>query len=118
MIKNSIEVFNFTLKDIPRAAYTLFRAFEHDPLMMWIFGSKQAYENKGLELFKTWVKYCVLYGTVIRTNNFESVAIRRKPGDTKLRLWRILRSGMYKNPVRPGPSPCVFLVFLMIASPI
>ena len=93
-----MEVLNITLKDIPQAAYTLFRAFEYDPLMMWIFGNKQAYENKGLELFKTWVKYCVLYGTAIRTSNFESVAIRKKPGDTKLRLWRILRSGMYNNP--------------------
>jgi GNAT superfamily N-acetyltransferase len=97
-------VFNIKLAEIEQAAITLFYAFENDPLMLWIFGDKQSYKAKAIPLFKTWIKYCVLYGLALRTDNFESVGLRKKPGDLKLSFWRILRSGMYKNPKILGES--------------
>ncbi|MBA3535353.1 MAG: hypothetical protein H0T84_01900, partial [Tatlockia sp.] len=91
-------LFKIKNNEIEQAAITLFYAFENDPLILWIFGDKQSYKAKAIPLFKTWVKYCVLYGLALRTENFESVGLRKKPGDLNLGFWRVIRSGMYKNP--------------------
>lgn len=93
-----IEVKEITASEIEQAATTLFYAFENDPLIQWIFGDKQLYAEQGIPVFNTWVKYCMLYGKAFRTNNFESVALRRKPGDDKFTFWRMLRAGMLKAP--------------------
>lgn len=97
-MNNNIEVIEIKQDEIDQAAITLFYAFAEDPMMLWIFGDKQFYTDKGMAVIKTWVKYCVLYGKAIRTNNFEAVAIFRKPGDTKLSFWRMFRAGMLKAP--------------------
>ena len=95
---NIVEVREITPNEIEQAAKTLFAAFENDPLMLWIFGDKRLYNEKAVAVLKTWVKYCVLYGKAFRTNNFEAIALRRKPGDTHFSFWRMLRSGMVTTP--------------------
>jgi GNAT superfamily N-acetyltransferase len=95
---SQIEVNNIKLDEVRNAAITLFHAFKEDPLITWIFQDKKLYEEKAVELFETWVKYCVLYGKGIKTNDFKSIALRKKPGDLKLPIWRLFRSGMFKTP--------------------
>lgn len=57
-----------------------------------------------LALYQTWVKYCVLYGKAFKTPNFESIALRKAPGDSTLTLWRMLRTGMLKTPKLMGKA--------------
>lgn len=86
------------LPEIEAAAKTLSSAFINDPLMLWIFGDQESYHTKSIACFKTWVKYCVLYGKAFRTENFESIALRKCPYDAKLTFWHMLRAGMLKTP--------------------
>lgn len=97
-MNTQITVSDIQMNEIEKAAVTLFHAFKNDPLMKWVFGDENLYQEKAVELFETWVKYCVLYGKAFKTNNFEAVALRRKPGDIKFTLWRIFRSGMLRTP--------------------
>ena len=87
---------------IRQAATTLHQSFKQDPLIRWIFIHDDHYAQKGLPVFETWVKYAVLYGRAFKTNHFESVALRKKPGDLKTSFWRIFRSGMLKTPTLLG----------------
>ena len=48
--------------------------------------------------FSSIIKYCIRYGKAYRTANFEAVACRKLPGDTRFTLWRMFRSGMLKLP--------------------
>jgi hypothetical protein len=86
-----------TKREIPEAAKTLSQAFVNDPLMLWLFGTQDAYNKNSQVLFSTWINYCIRYGKAFRTESFESVALRKVPGDTKLSLWRMLRSGLLKT---------------------
>ena len=86
-----------TKNEISEAAKSLSQAFENDPLMLWLFGTQDAYNKNSQALCSTWVNYCVRYGKAFRTESFESVALLKVPGDTKLSLWRMLRSGMLKT---------------------
>jgi len=97
-MKSEINVIEIKLNEIEQAANVLANAFKNDPLMQWIFGDNQSYEEKSMPIYKTWVKYAVLYGKAIRTNQFEAVALRKKPGDLKEGSWRLFRSGMLKTP--------------------
>lgn len=101
---NIIEVKEIIESEIEQAAITLFNAFENDALIQWIFGDKRLYTQQGIPVFKTWIKYCVLYGKAFRTNHFEAVALRKKPGDNKFTFWRMWRSGMLKAPALLGKA--------------
>lgn len=91
-------VFPIAATEIFRAAETLTKAFKNDTMMQWLLETPEEYDLKAHALFETWIKYCVLYGVALRTENFESIALRRKPGDIRLSFWRILRSGMTQLP--------------------
>lgn len=94
----TLPVYPIKLNEVHTAAKTLSQAFETDPLMHWLFADDTKYQNLATDLFATWVNYGIRYGMALRTENFESVAIRRRPGDTTFSLWRLLRSGMLKTP--------------------
>lgn len=96
-MRDKILVSNIDISEKSRAANTLFHAFSEDPLISWIFENEKAYQEKGIAIFETWIKYAILYGKAFKTNHFESVAIRRKPGDVKFTLWRVFRSGILKT---------------------
>jgi len=95
---NQILVSPVAPEEITLAATTLYHAFYDDPLIRWLFVDENNYQKNGLRIYEGWVKYCVLYGKALKTPHFESVGLRRKPGDDKLTFWRLLRSGMYKAP--------------------
>ncbi len=97
-MSNKIEITSITLNEIEKAASTLFQAFKHDSLLQWIYADQTAYDEKGISIIRTWVKYCILYGKAYRTQNFEAIALRKIPGDTHLTFWRMLRSGMLSTP--------------------
>ncbi len=98
LLKDPITVSDISPHEIDETANTLFCAFQNDPMMQYIFDGEENYQSKGPAVIKTWIAYCVRYGKAFRTSGFESVGIRRKPGDLKMSLWRILRSGMIKTP--------------------
>ena len=90
-------VFNISLSDVSQAAHTLCEAFQNDPMCIWLFGSKDNFSKNAQAILETWVRYCVLYGYAFRTEDFEAIALRKKPYDTKFSLWRGFRSGMLKS---------------------
>lgn len=84
--------------EISRAARVLQEAFSDDPFLRWVFIDEESYVENAYNLFHCCVKYAVLYGYAWRTENFEGVALRKKPGDTKDSIWRLLRSGLIFMP--------------------
>lgn len=79
------------------AAETLHKALAEDPLIRWMFVDEAGYQQS-VPIISTWVKYCVLYGLAYRTEQFESVALRKMPGDLTTSLWKTFRSGMIRSP--------------------
>jgi len=91
-------IYKIYYSEISASANTLKMAFADDPLMMWVFGNKNHYLKTSQKAIETWVKYCVYYGLAYRTEKFESIALRKLPGDIHTSWWRILRSGMFRMP--------------------
>jgi len=89
---------HITLNESERAAETLANAFYNDALIRWLIGQTDDYFNTAKALFKTWINYAVRYGIALRTENFEAIALRLKPGQTKMTMWKMLRAGMFKTP--------------------
>ena len=110
MQKPTIAVLPITKNDIARAAETLYHAFLDDPVYQWLFISKENYQKNGRLMFGLWIKYCVLYGTALRTQHFESIALLRKPGDQVSSLWRRLRSGMIPYAAKLGRKSTMRLI--------
>lgn len=101
MVLNGVmntKVYPITFSEVDQAAETLFLAFHKDALMTWLMGGEDNYQSNAKPLIATWITYCIRYGIAIRTEGFEAVALRRKPGDIKFTFWRMLRSGMLKTP--------------------
>jgi ribosomal protein S18 acetylase RimI-like enzyme len=94
----TITVKNIIYSEVDQASETLYQAFKSDKMMQWLFVNKENYDNNAKALFKTWLQYGIRYGVALRTEQYEAIAIRRKPGDTKFGFWRMLRSGMLKTP--------------------
>lgn len=84
--------------DIAKASETLFRAFENDALLLWLFGGKDNYHQKALKPFQTWTKWCVDYGMAFATDNLAAVTLWKKPGNHRFTLWQLLRTGMLLTP--------------------
>ena len=54
--------------------------------MQWLAVIPEDYGRNGQALFETWVNYGIRYGVALRTEHFEAVTIRRKPGGVKFGL--------------------------------
>ncbi|ODN41770.1 hypothetical protein [Piscirickettsia litoralis] len=93
-----MNVCNITETEASGAAEILSVAFEQDPFMLWVFGSQEDYLQKSQKFYKLCIQYCIHYGYALRTENFEAVALRKKPGDISFSFWRMMRSGMMKAP--------------------
>ncbi|GEM_PF-830328 len=96
-VRKEVKVHLLKQNEVDQAAEVLKQAFLTDALMLWMFGSSMAYSKYSQTVFSTWVRYCLLYGVVYRTEDFSSVAILKKPGFTEFTLWGIIRSGMIFN---------------------
>jgi len=101
-MNENYKIYPIQKTEITQAVNTLHLAFRDDPLMLWIFGNQSNYQTRGKSLLLPCIQYCILYGIVYRTENFEAVALRRKPGDLKMSFWRLIRSGMIKTPSMLG----------------
>lgn len=97
-MENEIKVSDIHKNETAQAAASLSRAFQNDPMMRWLIPNDEDYQRMAIPLFETWVKYAVLYGKALRTENFEAIALRKKPGDIEFSFWRGFRSGMLKTP--------------------
>jgi len=84
--------------EIDRAVETIFAAFINDPVMLWLFGGVDGYHQHARFAIKTWVRWSMLYGLAIATDNCEAVALRRKPGKQEFTFWGMLRTGMFLYP--------------------
>lgn len=93
-----MSVHHITANETGQAATSLHEAFRNNLMMQWLAVTPENYEKNGKALFETWLNYGARYGMALRTENFESIAIRRKPGDIKFSIWRMLRSGMFSTP--------------------
>ncbi|QBR84179.1 N-acetyltransferase [Legionella israelensis] len=106
------KVYAVQKNEIRDAAFTLFQAFQQDPFMRWVFITEENYYKNALAVIETWVKYSILYGWAWRTEHFESVALRLKPGDLQNSFWRFFRSGMLKTPKLMGKESFRRLMFI------
>lgn len=97
MSQKLIPVLPIGLSEVNQASETLIEAFKDDPFMDWAVPTDMAY-HKRCQTVASWVRYCVRYGIAIRTQHFEAIALRKKPGDTTVSFFRALRSGMLKMP--------------------
>jgi len=103
MNQQTIPVFPIRLNEVDRASETLIAAFKDDPFMDWAVPLDMAH-HKRCQTVATWVRYCVRYGIALRTENFEAVALRKKPNDKGISFFRALRSGMLKMPRLMGKA--------------
>lgn len=88
-------VHELTKNEIDIATETIFLSFVDDPMMLWLFGGREGYMEHARFAIRTWIRWCMLYGLVIATENCEGVALRKKPGKQKFTLWGMFRSGMF-----------------------
>jgi hypothetical protein len=91
-------IYSINIDETKQAAVTLASAFQSDTMIQWLVGDSHEPQQLATDLFETWVNYTVRYGIALRTENFESIALRLKPGQSKLTLWKMFRSGMFKTP--------------------
>jgi GNAT superfamily N-acetyltransferase len=90
--------------NIDQATMTLFLAFRHDPLMLWMFDGEDNYQRKAQAAIKAWVRWCMLYGVALATPQCEAVALRKKPNKHYFNFWSVFRSGMWKFPSMLGQT--------------
>ncbi len=81
-------------EEIETATGVIFDAFINDPMMLWLFGGAEGYTKYARFAIKAWVRWSILYGLAIATENCEAVALRKKPGKQSLTFWTMFRSGM------------------------
>jgi ribosomal protein S18 acetylase RimI-like enzyme len=94
-----------TLKELIRvkkkhmipAIQTFSRAFNNDPLTMYMFPEEKERQDFMQNYFRFRVKYGILYGEVYATTeNFEGLAIWIKPKNNEMTMWKMLRAGGMK----------------------
>ena len=106
-------VYSITMNEVERATQTLIAAFEEDDYIRFVCGTGESSIPRKHAFFSSIIKYCIRYGKAYRTANFESVACRKLPGDTRFTLWRMFRSGMLKLPAVLGKEK--FSQFLCVS---
>jgi len=76
------------------AAHMLARAFLVDPAYMALFPDSVERERALQRLFGAVVGYSLVYGLVHTTPAVEGAACWLSPGNAKITLWRVLRTGL------------------------
>jgi len=85
-----------------QAGAVLARAFHNDPLYVVVMPNEDRRATALLWLFDRVVHYALLYGQVYVTPALEGVACWLPPGQCKLTLPRLVRSGLHATPFRMG----------------
>lgn len=84
-------------REINQAASVLYEALKDDLMMLWMFGSEDRYKTYGVAAFAIWIKYCLIYGKVYRSEDFAAVMVLRKPGLHHITFLKALRTGLIWN---------------------
>jgi GNAT superfamily N-acetyltransferase len=84
-------------KNISRAARVLVEASREDPFFKYVFDGTEHYNFASPFMFKSWIKWCMLYGKAWATAGYESVAIRKTTKKLDFSWWSLYRSGMLGN---------------------
>ncbi len=85
-----------------QAAELLARAFRNDPTYVIVMPEEDKRAEVLSWLFDRVVHYSLLYGQVYTTPVLEGVACWLPPGQTRLTIPRIVRSGLYATPMKMG----------------
>ena len=86
------------------ASQLLGRAFQDDPLMVYL--APNAFRRARLlpSLFRIVLHYCLRYGVIYTTPDLAGVACCLPPGQTSLTIDRLARIGLRHRPGWPGPA--------------
>lgn len=85
-----------------QAGAVLARAFHNDPAYVAVMPEEGKRAAVLAWLFDRVVNYALLYGRAYTTPELEGVACWLPPGQNKLTLSRIVRSGLHATPVKMG----------------
>ncbi|HEU5348131.1 MAG TPA: GNAT family N-acetyltransferase [Ktedonobacterales bacterium] len=88
------------MADTRRAAETLARAFQDDPLMRYVMPDGDERHRLLPWLIGLNVRYGCRYGEVYATRGYTGCAVWLPPGQTRMTLWRMMRAGMLVAPLR------------------
>ena len=90
----SMEPIHLVAHQKTQIAPVLARAFLADPVYTILFPDKVERERALHRLFGALVGYCLVYGLVHTTPEMEGAACWLSPGNTRVTLWRALRTGL------------------------
>ncbi|MDD5082645.1 MAG: GNAT family N-acetyltransferase [Dehalococcoidales bacterium] len=94
MIPDRYDVIRLGKSEVTAAATTLARAFQDDPLFVYLIPDPVARQNALLVILQVMVRYGVLYGEVHTTSpNIEAVTVWLPPASAGMSFWRLIRSG-------------------------
>ena len=82
---------NGTAADIPAISLTLAKAFEDDPIKLYLTGGKPLTPERVTPFFTTFQKIQLPHGLVFTTPGHEAAAIWAPPGEWKVPLSKIVR---------------------------
>ncbi|MBN2003910.1 MAG: GNAT family N-acetyltransferase [Anaerolineae bacterium] len=84
------------------AASLLAKAFHNDPLYVAVTPGAGRRAALLKWLFECVARYALAYGATYTTETLEGIACWLPPGQTGLRLWRLIRCGFYATPLKMG----------------
>lgn len=86
-----------------QAARLLGRAFQDDPLMVYLVPQATRRTSVLPSFFRVVLRYCLRYGVVYSTQTLDAVACCLPPHQTSPSTWRLLRVAMSGAAWLPGP---------------
>ena len=89
-------------EDIDLAAQVLVTAFRQEPIMKYIFGTREHYARHAHWLFATWVRWSVMYGKAWMSTDNNAVVLMRSLEHSGMSLWTMIRAGMLPTPFKLG----------------
>lgn len=89
---------------VEQASRLLGRAFQDDPLMVYIVPHADKRRRKLPAFFRVVLRYCLHYGAVYTTESLDGMACCLPPGQTNPSIIRLLRIILGGSPWLPGPS--------------
>jgi ribosomal protein S18 acetylase RimI-like enzyme len=93
-MKDIIEVVRLVASQKSQAAKTLARAFQEDPMFTYIFPDADQRRKSLAWQWEAVIGYSLDYGEVYTTPDVDGVACWLKPGNTRVTVWRMIRTGI------------------------
>ncbi len=90
-------------RDVHVCSEMLCQAFRRDQLWQALLQGIPAPQQRGRALFRTLLRYCLRYGTVVATSPLlEAVALTVPGSHTQVGLWQLVRSGGLYTSIKMG----------------